>query len=66
LKVREVEDLTATQETFQQRLDDLERGRDSFRTQYLEYREINKQLTMKVKALEKSQNAKLGGFNRTV
>ena len=50
LKCKEVEDLKTEQETYSTRLDELEKGRDTFRGQYLELREINKELTSKVKA----------------
>jgi septal ring factor EnvC (AmiA/AmiB activator) len=56
-KCREVEDLLATQSKFDQRLFELEKGRDNFREQYLETREANKQLSMQLKVAQKQLNA---------
>jgi hypothetical protein len=52
-----VSDIQQVHNTCQERLEDVMRGRDTFREQYLEFREINKQLNMRLKALEKSHNA---------
>ena len=38
---------------------EMEAGRDSWRSQYLEIREINKDIEQKVKALQKQLNAQL-------
>ena len=61
-KCRELEDLRTEHSTAEHQLGDLERGRDTFRSQYLELREINKELSMKVKAQQKSLN----GHSRTM
>ena len=51
--------MTRSQTTFDQRMHDVEKGRDSFRSQYLEIREINKDLQMNYKALQKQYNAQM-------
>ena len=56
-KCREVDDLLSVQSQFDSRLADLEKGRDNFRSQYLETREANKQLTMQLKVAQKQLNA---------
>lgn len=56
-KCKELLEIQSTQESFVQRLEEIEKGRDSFRSQYLEIREINKDLSMKVKALQKEKRA---------
>ena len=39
------------------RLENMEQGRDNFRSRYLELREINKDLEMQVKRIEKECRA---------
>ena len=59
LKCREVEELTASQNALEAKMKEMEAGRDSWRSQYLEIREINKDIEQKVKALQKQLNAQL-------
>ena len=51
VKSREVEDLRAQVEQFDQKYSDVQSGRDAFRNQYLEIREINKELNVKIKSM---------------
>ena len=59
LKCREVEELTAAQDALEAKVKEMEAGRDNWRSQYLEIREVNKDIERKVKALQKQLNAQL-------
>ena len=57
MKCAELEQVTNTNESQSQLITKLEAGRDNWRSQYLEIREINKDLDQKRKALKKEHKA---------
>ena len=59
LKCHELEELSGSQAALEAKAKEMEEGRDNWRSQYLEIREINKDVDQRSKALQKQLNAQL-------